>query len=257
MVDFAVQKLVASKQGDFWEWEYRLAADEGMTRLKADLHTHCADDPCDDIRYSAEMLIDAAAQLNVDVLAITCHRRRVWNERLSRYARQRDVLLIPGAELFIEQRHVVALNPDDAHLGATTFAELRAIGKGDAAFLAPHLFYGGASLGRLFEQNADVFDAVEHCTLWLPGINPNRRAVALAKRIGLPVMGTSDTHALPYCDSTFTYLDVEQPTVTGVIEAIRHGRVTCVTRPRPLGQVMAMAKTVLVESKRSLLGERD
>lgn len=226
-------------------------------RLKADLHSHCADDPCDDIRYSAEMLIDAVAALGVEVLAITCHRRRVWNGRLDQYARQRNVLLVPGAELFVEQRHVVALNPDDAHLAVATFAELRSVGRRDAVFFAPHIFYGGASLGKKFADNADMFDAVEHCSLWLRGINPNRRAVALAKQLGLPLVGTSDTHALPYSDSTFTYLDVEQPTITGVLEAIRQGRVTCVTRPRPLGQVFAMAKTVMMESKRALFGERD
>ena len=46
-----------------------------MERLKADLHTHTADDPHDRLNYSAEMLIDTVAAAGVRVLAITCHEK--------------------------------------------------------------------------------------------------------------------------------------------------------------------------------------
>ena len=48
-----------------------------MRRLKADLHTHTAEDPRDGIDYSAEMLIEAAAKFNVDVLATQLRARQV------------------------------------------------------------------------------------------------------------------------------------------------------------------------------------
>ena len=42
-----------------------------MAELKADFHTHSADDPRDDLSHSTEVLLDAAAQLNFRVLALT------------------------------------------------------------------------------------------------------------------------------------------------------------------------------------------
>ena len=205
-----------------------------MKRLKADFHTHCADDPCDELHHSAEMLIEAAAQSHVDVLAITCHEYVAHTARLEVYAHVRGILLIPGIERTIDGRHVVILNPDSEQAAASTFAELRQLGRRDAAFIAPHPFYPSIrALGRDLDANIDVFDAIEYCSLYMSGLNFNRRAMRLAKRSGLPMAGSSDTHELPYRDSTHTWVEAE-PTVQGVIEAIRAGRVSVATRPRPV-----------------------
>lgn len=205
-----------------------------MRRLKADLHTHAADDNQDRLNYSAEMLIEAAAQLKLDVLAIACHEQVVTTPRLIRYAAARDILLIPAAELLIEGKHVVVLNPDPDHLGAATFAQLRALGRRNAAFFAPHPFYPAKScLNRALLENIDLFDGIEYCSVYFYGINPNRRGVTLARQRGLPLIGTSDTHALPYNPLTFSWVEAEELTTEAVIQAIRSGRVGLETRPLP------------------------
>lgn len=213
-----------------------------MLRLKADLHTHCAGDPRDLIGYSPEMLIDAVAKANVQVLALTCHTKVVYNARLAEYGRQRGVLLIPGAELNLDGKHVVALNPDEEQAEAKTFAELRRRGKRNAVFFPSHPFYlGPTCLGRHLAAHADLFDAIEYSAVYLRLVNPNRWGVRAARQLGLPLLGNSDTHMLPYCSNTCSWIEAEEASVDAVIDAIRKGRVTLETKPWPYWPVFKMA----------------
>ena len=196
-----------------------------MPRLKADLHTHTSDDPWDEIDYSAETLIDAAAAKRIDVLAITCHDLCAHSQYLAEYARRRNVLLVPGIELHVEGRHVIILNPDEEQCAASTFPELRALGPRDGVVVAPHPYYpAGRSLNELLVPNIDLFHAIEYSAFYFLGLNFNRKAEQLAREKGLPLLGSSDTHVLPYEDSTFTWIDAER-SIQSVIEAIRAGRV--------------------------------
>jgi predicted metal-dependent phosphoesterase TrpH len=225
-----------------------------MQRLKADFHTHTADDPHDCIRYSAEALIDAAAATGVQVLAITCHNACVHREEHSAYARSQGILLIPGVEQEIEGAHVLILKPAEGHLRARTFEELRRVEKGGAVFIAPHPFYPlGCSLRGKLIEHADLFDAVEYASFYQYGCNFNRKAVRVARDLGLPMVGNSDTHLLPYCDSTYTLVRSEC-SVEAVLDAIRLGRTEVVTRPRPLGSFLAMFSYSIVGLVKDLIG---
>lgn len=207
--------------------------------LKADFHTHCAEDPHDEIAHSAEMLIDAAAAAGVRVLAITCHGAVAHTPYLERYAWGRDVLLLPGVEAFIEGKHVLILNPDQEQANARTFDELRQLGRRGAAIVAPHPYFPtGSSLMMDLERNIDCFDAIEYSCFHTGWLDLNRKAESVALRHGLPMVGATDTHVLPYVDSTFTWLDSDWE-VLSVIEAIRAGRVQVETRPRPWPAIAA------------------
>ncbi len=212
-----------------------------MKRLKTDLHTHAADDPFDTLSYSAEMLIDAVAAAGMDVLAITCHDLNPYQDRLAEYATRRNVLLVPGIEKFISKKHVLILNPHPDHLLADSFEELRAIGRKDAAFIAPHPYYPApSSLISDLVRHIDLFDAIEWSSLYVRGLNPNRWAARTASRFGLPLLGTSDTHGLPYMDTTYSWIEAESSPF-GIVQAIRAGRVTLETRPKPSGMAMRSA----------------
>ncbi len=212
-----------------------------MIPLKADLHTHTADDPSDAIQYSTETLIDVVGKLGYDVLAVTCHNALVYTEALREYARRRGVLLVPGIEKSVEGKHVVVLNPDAEQVAARTFEDLRRLGRRDAAFIAPHPFYPTrhSLRGKLLEH-IDLFDAIEYCSLYAYGCNLNRRAIRVARDFGLPMVGTSDVHGFPYSDTTFTWIQAE-PGVGGVIQAIRDGRVQPETCPRPVFEAASAA----------------
>jgi predicted metal-dependent phosphoesterase TrpH len=203
-----------------------------MEKLRVDVHTHSADDPFDRLDYSAEMLIDAVAKAGVDVLAITCHELNVYSAYLADFAARRNVLLIPGLEKFIEGKHVLILNPAREHLSAHTFEEFRMLGRRNAVFIAPHPYYPAPhSLMSKLLPNIDLFDAIEYCSFHFRGFNLNPWAERVAQQHALPMMGTSDTHALPYDDSTTSWLTAER-TVDGVLDAIRAGRIEVNSRPK-------------------------
>jgi predicted metal-dependent phosphoesterase TrpH len=221
-----------------------------MNWLKADFHSHSADDPRDEIAYSAESLIEQAANAGIQILAITCHERLVYDPYLAEYARRRGLLLIPGIESHINGRHLLILNPDPEQASARTFDELRALGPRNAALIAPHPFFpGGCSLMDALVPNIDLFHAIEFSSFYFLGINFNRKAVDVARKHRLPLVGNSDTHVLPYCDSTCTWIQAK-PEVDDVIAAIREGRVRLETRPRPMSAVADMFRFSLAQAWR-------
>jgi len=65
-------------------------------KLKTDLHIHTAEDPRDNISYSARDMIDRAGELGFDVLSITNHNVVTYDEDLAAYAKKKGILLIPG-----------------------------------------------------------------------------------------------------------------------------------------------------------------
>src|SRR5688572_21134274 len=110
--------------------------------LKLDLHTHTADDPVDHIPHSSRQLIDRAAELGYDGLAITLHDRRLDPAALAPYAAERGILLIPGIERTIEGRHVLLLNFSGAAEDVRSFADLaRLKAKERGLVIAPHPFF--------------------------------------------------------------------------------------------------------------------
>lgn len=228
-----------------------------MMRLKADLHTHCSDDRLDRVGFSVETLIDVVAGKGYQVLAIACHLRRVYTAAMVEYARRRDVLLVPAIELMVDGKHVVVINPSEAGASATTFAELRAADRGESIVLAPHPYYPDRScLHGQLAKHIDLFDAVEYCATYGRFANPNRWAVKTARRFGLPMIGSSDIHALPHCSRTFTWLDVDEVSVAGIVRAIRAGRVEVETSPRPLWDITTMFSFYVSYQVRTLCGLR-
>lgn len=204
-----------------------------MVRLKVDLHTHSSDDVFDAVAFTAETLIDVAVSEGYGALAISCHTRQCCTPALVEYARRRGLLLVPAIELLVEHKHVVVLNPSESAAVASTFRELRAADRRESIVLAPHAFYPEESClrDRLIEH-IDLFDAIEYSSVYLRYYNPNRRAAAVARQYGIPMLGTSDIHALPHCQRTFSWLQMEEVSVPALIAAIRAGRIEVVTTPR-------------------------
>lgn len=228
-----------------------------MIRLKADLHTHTSDDRVDHVAYSAETLIDVVAGKGYQVLAIACHMRCAYTEALAEYALRRGVLLIPAIELLVEDKHVVVLNPSESAARAMTFAALREADRSESIVLAPHPFYPDRScLHQRLSENIDIFDAVEYCAMYNHFVNFNRRAEKIARRYGKPMIGSSDAHTLPHCSRTFTWLDVDEVSVKGVIQAIRAGRTRIETLPRSMLDITTMFSFFVSYQVRTLCGLR-
>ena len=202
--------------------------------LKTELHTHTSADPHDYIPYSTTDLIDRAAALGYQVLAITLHDCWFDVRVVDDYARARGITLIAGVERTIQHKHVLLLNFDAAAERVNSFDELAELRRAQPAGLviAPHPYYPHpCCLGRLLERHADLFDAVELNAFYTSQVDHfNRSVVSWARRVGKPVVANADVHRLRQLGTTFSLVDAP-PEPSAICAAIRAGRVEIQTRP--------------------------
>ena len=202
--------------------------------LKAELHAHTRDDPHDRIPHSAVDLIDRAANLGYQALAITLHERQLDIRDLVDYATSRGVVLIRGIERTIEGAHVLLLNFGRETETVESFEALAALRKAtpNGLVIAPHPFYPSRKcVGRLLDQYAELFDAVELNAFYTSTINMfNRTAVRWAAEHGKAVVANADVHRLWQLGTTYSLVDAAQ-TADAVCNAIRAGRVEIRTAP--------------------------
>jgi len=200
--------------------------------LKVDLHTHTADDPADLIPYQTHELIDRAAELGFDCLAITLHDRQLDIERFRAYAAVRRVVLIAGIERTIEGRHVLLLNYSRAAETIGSFEALASLRRRERGLVvAPHPFFPALSALRgALTRHAHLFDAVEWNGMFTRTMNFNAPAERWARRHGKPMVGNGDVHRLEQLGKTYSLVDAE-PNPAAICEAIAAGRVRVVATP--------------------------
>ena len=203
-----------------------------IAMLKVELHTHTSDDPVDWIPHTTIELIDRAAALGYDALAVTLHEQQLDVERFDSYAAERGVVLIPGVERTIEGRHVLLLNFKSGAEDVRTFSDLaRLKSRQPGLVVAPHAFFpSSVCLGRDLERHPDLFDAVERNAMFTRSVDFNRRAERWAARYGKPVVGNCDVHRLWQLGTTYSLVDA-MPDPDAICEAIAAGRVLVEGRP--------------------------
>jgi len=205
----------------------------GEDVLKVELHTHSSDDPVDRIPYSTSDLIDRAAELGYDAVAITLHDRQLDLSPWHRQASDRGVVLIPGVERTIDGKHVLLVNFSSRTGEVRSFADLAALKREENGLvIAPHPFFpGGSCLGRaLMDRYGDLIDVVEWNAMFMRGMNFNAAAHRWARARRKPMVGNGDVHRLCQLGSTFTLVDAARDPAS-ICEAIRQDRVTLVTQP--------------------------
>jgi predicted metal-dependent phosphoesterase TrpH len=220
--------------------------------LKVDLHLHTAEDPVDRIFHTATGLVDRAAELGFAALAITLHDSQFADARVSDYARERGVTLIPGAERTVEGRHVLLLNfPAAAAESVRTFDDLaRLKARADGLVIAPHPYFPDRRcLRSRLDAHADLFDAVEWSYFWTRGINFNARAARWAHAHGKPIVGNSDLHDLRQLGRTYSVIDAP-PESSAICDAIRRGRVVLQTEAVPLPELAGVLAGMAFRSRK-------
>ena len=200
--------------------------------LKVELHTHTADDPADLIPYQTHELIDRAAELGFDCLAITLHDRQLDIERFRAYAAVRRVVLIAGIERTIEGRHVLLLNYSRAAESIGSFEALASLRRRERGLVvAPHPFFPSFSaLHGALTRYAHLFDAVEWNGMFTRTMNFNVPAERWARRHGKPIVGNGDVHRLEQLGTTYSLVDADRDPAA-ICEAIAAGRVRVVATP--------------------------
>jgi predicted metal-dependent phosphoesterase TrpH len=200
--------------------------------LKSDMHMHAIGDPEDTfITHTPEQLIDLASSLSFDVLSISCHGKVLFDKKLARYAWKKGILLISGAEAFIEGKHVLIYNISQSELENTkTFDDLRALRKkrNDVLVIAPHPYYPMSDcLHEKLDENIDVFDAIEISHMYFWFFDFNQQAVKAAEKYGKTLVALSDTHHLWMFGKNYTLVD-SRKSVGEYFAAIRAGKVRAV-----------------------------
>jgi predicted metal-dependent phosphoesterase TrpH len=226
-----------------------------MSRLKVELHSHTADDPNDLVPYTFEDLIDRAASLGYQAIAITLHERRldVEVEPLRSYAADRGIVLLPGVERTIEGRHVLLINFSAAAQAVRSFTDLEALKRREKGLVvAPHLFYPGSKgLGSLADRHAALIDAVEVHGFHPVGIDIfNNQARRWAAKFGKPLVGNGDVHRLSQLGSTYSMVDAD-PEPDSICDAIRAGRVEVHSTPLGWFRLISLLVSIFVADWRS------
>ncbi len=198
--------------------------------LKADLHLHTAEDPLDGVRYTGRELIAKAADEGFEVISITNHNLLTFDADLFSFARVKGILLIPGVELTIRKRHVLALNPPP-HIQCPDFSSLSKLRRPETLIIAPHPYFPGTySLNEDLLQNIGLFDALEYSHFYSQSINFNLRAAEISRSFGLPLIGNSDAHFFSQLGSTYSLIQAEK-NLESVFAAVRKNKIQIVSRP--------------------------
>lgn len=203
--------------------------------------------------HAAADLVDRAAELGFDALAVTLHDAQFASARLTAHAQQRGIMLIPGIERTIHRRHVLLLNfPAAAAEAVHTFDDVRRLKERHPAGLviAPHAFFPGRTcLRRALDRHADLFDAVEWSYFWLRDVNFNARAARWAQDHGKPLVGNSDLHDLRQLGRTFSLVDSVRD-ADAICSAIKAGRVSVQTSPVPPLELANVFGRMLLRGKK-------
>src|SRR5262245_57909629 len=201
--------------------------------LRADLHIHTREAESF-IPYTAREMITRAAREGYKVLSISNHDMVTYDDDLAAFARDHGIVLIPGVEVTVEGRHVLVYNADVSVDKLTTFDGLKRYRTPEWLVVAPHPFFPAAyCLREKLWQEIELFDAIEFSHFYTPRVDFNRAAVKLARALGLPLVGTSDSHIDAQFGTTFSVID-STPSVEAVLSAIKAGRVSVVSRPLTL-----------------------
>ncbi|HIJ02645.1 TPA: PHP domain-containing protein [Candidatus Woesearchaeota archaeon] len=214
-----------------------------MVWLKAELHTHSDDDPQDKLPYSIYDLIDKAKSLNYDILAITLHEKVLEGKRFEsayKYARSKQILIIPGCEANIEGKDVLMYNiTEKERKEIKTFNDLRNMKshwdkkRRNVLIIAAHPYFSilqKASLGKKLCENIGLFDAIEYHYFYLEFLNLNRKSITASRKYRKGLVGNCDVHYLDNLGTTFTLIN-SQKNIDSVIKAIKSRKIMLRTQP--------------------------
>lgn len=112
--------------------------------------------------------------------------------------------------------------------------------------MAPHPFFPASyCLRERLLENIDLFDAVEFSHFYTPRIDLNRSAVRLAREVGLPLLGTSDSHFVQQLGTTYSLIEGEM-TVASILAAIRKGQVHVMSRPLTITECLGITMRMVL-----------
>lgn len=207
---------------------------ESLSVLSVELHCHSA--LSYDGRDPVDLLVEQAAAVGLDALAVTDHDEIAASLDAADLAGEYDLVGIPGMEVTSAAGHVLALGVEDVVPAGIPFVETieRIHAQGGIA-VVPHPFQKSRSgVGpNVSPDELAQADAIEVYNSRLLTGRANRRAEKFARDRGLPMTAGSDAHISEMVGQAVTEVNANGRTVEAILSAIREGRTTVIGRRTP------------------------
>jgi predicted metal-dependent phosphoesterase TrpH len=197
-------------------------------QIKADLHVHTT--YSNDSLITPKDLIYYSKKSGLNAVAVTDHN---YLDGAYKIAEETDFLIIPGMEVSSSDGHIVALNVKElipSGLNAAETVERIHNSGGVAIACHPFVFFKSG----LKESVCGTFDAIEIINARaFPFKRSVKKASQTAERLNLSHVGGTDAHYGPQIGYGYTVIEVDEPSVELIAEAIVKGRCQAVGKAVP------------------------
>ncbi|MFC4553303.1 MULTISPECIES: PHP domain-containing protein [Halorussus] len=193
--------------------------------LSAELHAHSS--LSYDGRDDVDLLLEQAAAIGLDALAITDHDEIDASLDAVEKAGEYGLVGIPGMEISSAAGHVLGLGIRERVPAGLSFGEtLDRIREAGGVAVVPHPFQTSrsgvmANIGRSELAEADAIEVYNSRLLTGRG---NRKAEQFAAGHGLPRTAGSDAHISEMVGQAVTQIDADERSIAGILDAIEAGR---------------------------------
>ena len=202
--------------------------------LSVELHTHS--ELSHDGRDPVQLLLEQAAAVGLDALAVTDHDEIDASLAAAAMAHDHGLIGIPGMEVSSAAGHVLALGVEELVPAGLSYDEtLDRIREQDGIAVIPHPFqtsrHGVAP--HVTDGQLASADAIEVYNSRLFTGRANRQAERFAREHGVPMTAGSDAHIAELVGQAVTEVDAYHPSAEAILDAIREGRTSVVGKRTP------------------------
>jgi len=202
--------------------------------LTVELHSHSA--LSHDGRDPVELLLEQAAAVGLDALAVTDHDEIDASIEAAEAAADHGLIGIVGMEVSSAAGHILAFGIEDLIPPGLSYDEtLERIHEQGGIAVIPHPFQKsrhGVAPHISVDQLASA-DAIEVYNSRLFTGRSNRQAERFAIERGLPMTAGSDAHISEMVGQAITEVGANDRSASAILEAIRHGRTSVIGQRTP------------------------
>ena len=202
--------------------------------LTVELHAHS--DLSYDGRDPVEKLLQQAATVELDALAVTDHDAIEASLAAADLAADYGLVGIPGMEVTCAAGHVLAIGVEELIPSGLSFTEtIDTIHDRGGIAIVPHPFqeFRSGVLANISPRELSAADAIEVYNSRLLTGRANRQAKRFAQRNGMPMTAGSDAHIFEMVGQAVTNVDADERSVDAILDAIVQGRTSVEGRRTP------------------------
>ncbi|AGB15756.1 putative metal-dependent phosphoesterase, PHP family [Halovivax ruber XH-70] len=190
-----------------------------------ELHTHSSRSY--DGRDPVELILEQAAAIGLDAIAITDHDEIDASLEAVELAPEYGLVAIPGIEISSKAGHVLGIGIERAVPPGLSFGETldRIHDRGGIA-IVPHPYQESRHgvMARITRDELAAADAIEVYNSRLLTGRANRQAERFAIERGLPMTAGSDAHISEMVGQAVTHVDADEHSAEAIVQAIADGR---------------------------------